>query len=81
MPFQIFFKLDRGETLLPRMKRARGEGYLCALLERGCTLAVGRLQCEHAPDWLDNVIEEGLEEPNDEHASGREVEAEYVLPD
>jgi hypothetical protein len=77
MPFRIFFKPGRGETLLSRMKRARGEGYSRGYWRgRLFTLAVGEgFKREQALDWLDNVIEEGREERYDQHASGREAEA------
>jgi hypothetical protein len=70
-------KPDRADTFLSRMERARNEGYLCGSREgKLFTLAVGKVFTrEQATDWLDNVIEEGREELNDQHATEREVEA------
>jgi hypothetical protein len=71
------FKFGRADTFPSRMKRAKDEGYLCGSREgKLFALAVGIVFTrEQALDWLDNVIDEGRSELNDQHAIEREVEA------
>jgi hypothetical protein len=71
------FKLGRADTFLSRVERARDEGYSRGFMEGGLfKLAVGgSFNRAQVLDWLDNVIEEGREELNNQHASEREVEA------
>jgi hypothetical protein len=71
------FKFGRADTFPSCMKRAKDEGYLCGSREgKLFALAVGAVFTrEQALDRLDNVIDEGRSELNDQHATEREVEA------
>jgi len=62
------FKFGRADTFPSCMKRAKDEGYLCGSREgKLFALAVGTVFTrEQALDRLDNVIDEGRSELNDQ---------------
>jgi hypothetical protein len=76
MPWLID-RSQRPDDFRSRVKRARNEGYLLGAREgKLFKLAVGQsFTHEQALDWLNNIIEEGREELEDQHAAEREVEA------
>jgi hypothetical protein len=71
------FKIDRADTFLSRMTRAKNEGYLCGSREAKLfTLVVGNaFTRERAMDWLDSTVDEGRVVLECQHATEREIEA------